>query len=127
MMLSWHGVRWAWLLALALLGCARPCTMQLYSGARRVAASVAVIELYAPHWSPALLVDQVRVPRCGEEKLELELLPGPHELGVIDGLLPQAPPYQLRFTAEAGKRYYVLLRRAHLTDRLEAELYDVVD
>ena len=106
------------LVALALSGmllhaCSGPTYVaQQYDGDPRPKEEISVVRVNAK--DPVLLDSldgeaiAVRLPE--DSRLHVEVLPGPHRVGVANALDPNAPAALVSFLAEAGRVYRPILR-----------------
>lgn len=92
-----------------LLGCG-PSRLWLrqYAGPPRSEEQVARLRLRPPaRQCRFLLLDRQKLPDCDCDWLHIEMLPGNHELAVIDPMIPQRPPRAVTFSVVAGHSYAV--------------------
>jgi hypothetical protein len=119
--------------ASALPACAGPTyVVELYSGPRRSAESIAVLRVGGADDARLVVVDGERadVPIADDARLHVEVLPGEHRLGVISRANPDGPLQYVEFRAEPGKIYRVLFQASgarvyEVDSRSDALLRDV--
>jgi hypothetical protein len=119
----WNGAYFAWL-GVVLVCCGGPTfVVQQYSGPQRARESIAVIRVNGGGPRLTTLDDEsLVVPERGT-RFHIEVLPGVHELQVDD---PNVGLYasRVRFVAEAGKVYRIVVRPA-LTGQPNAQAFEV--
>jgi hypothetical protein len=99
--------------ASALPGCGGPTyVVELYSGQRRPAESLAILRFGGADDARLVVVDGERadVPIADDARLHVEILPGEHRLGVISRKNPDGPLQYVQFRAEPGRTYRVLMQ-----------------
>lgn len=87
-------------------------TLRRYAGPARSPDRIAILEFYGqPELSFVFLDGQRLGPVDDGAELRVEMLPGPHQLDVIDPLNPRGRRQRARFTGEAGRLYAGSLSR----------------
>jgi hypothetical protein len=97
--------------AAQVTSCAAPTyIVQQYSGSPRPAERIAVLRLRDSREVHLITLDRERLsPVEDGVRLHIEMLPGEHELDIIDPHNRSKGVQSVRFAAEAGKAYRVIL------------------